>query len=88
MNANVTIPPCCQTCAHWDRRFPENQQLGVCRRMGVSLWKHDDSERGRAHVSVTTNPDVVTDVAMASTREGFGCRLHSDYVMMTMAGTL
>ncbi len=80
----MMIPPACKTCTHWDQRYPQNPMLGVCRRMGATLWKN-----GREiSVGVTTNPEPITDVDAVRTLETFGCRLHSDYVFMQLAGTL
>lgn len=80
---NETVRPSrCATCKHWDRRFRENQSLGICKRMGVSEWP------GRMHVSVTTNDDYKPGEHSGATNENFGCVLHSDYVFTQLDGTV
>ena len=85
-NRNLAMmnPPACITCKHWDQRYPQNPMLGVCQRMGATLWNN-----GREiSISVTTNPELTTDVDAVRTLDTFGCRLHSDYISMQIAGTL
>ncbi len=85
MSDNATIRPSrCKTCQHWDKRFPENQQLGVCKRMDITNWGK------RAHVTVTTNQGgpIHTDFENATTLDRFGCVLHSDYFFTQMEGTV
>ncbi len=87
MSENALIRPSrCRTCTYWQQIFPQNQSLGVCPRMGVTQWP------GRAHVTVTSNDlalaPALSDFPQCTTSEGFGCVLHSDYVMTQLSGTV
>lgn len=83
-------PSRCATCKHWDKRFPDNQMLGVCRRMTISNWTGSDLP-SRAHVSVSTHiqhgKEHAMDFDVSTTNEKFGCVLHSDYVRTQIDGT-
>ena len=64
----------CNSCRHWDRRFPQNQQLGVCLKMGVILWKDGASIVLRDEWD--TSPPT-SDVASVRTLGTFGCINHT-----------
>lgn len=71
------MPPICATCKSWDQRYPENKQLGVCKRMGVTNW--GDGQRVSVHVNQYGDEGhVVSDFPVVSVRAEFGCREHSD----------
>lgn len=73
----------CDTCKYWDRRFPENLDLGVCLRMGVTEWT------GNNHASISmTNigASPVSDFDAVRTRKEFGCIFHSDFPDMVFSG--
>lgn len=63
----------CSTCLFWDKRYPENQKIGVCQRMGVMKWGNEVS----ISISGPGQPPI-TDVEAVRTPDNFGCRYHSD----------
>lgn len=82
MPKRMDTAPQCATCDHWDQRFPENVDLGVCRRMGAIVFGK------KLSLLATSNPEPTSDFEYVRTRRFFGCVMHSDFVQMQMAGTL
>lgn len=76
---NLNIPPTCQTCEHWEQRFPQNPQLGACLAIGV-LKISDDAALTISHDLPRRNP--TTDFPATRTQADFGCRFHSDYLFV------
>jgi len=68
--------PICRTCKYWDQHYPENQNIGVCVRMGVIVWP-TNNEASISLTYVFSKP--TSDFQAIRTRDTFGCRFHSDY---------
>lgn len=78
----MDVAPQCATCDHWDQRFPQNVDLGVCQRMGAVQFADTLS------LLVTSNPTPTSDFKHVRTRRAFGCVMHSDFLQMQIVGTL
>ena len=91
MPARTDQAPACKTCEFWDPRYPENLNLGVCTKMSVLVFpaplpgqSTDDPMVAReASVSVHTDDGIHHgDFEAIRTKDTFGCRGHSDFIMM------
>jgi hypothetical protein len=69
--------PCCVTCKSWDQRYPENKNLGVCRRMGVINIGSDAAVNVRQYIDLS---EPTSDFQAVRVLDTFGCREHSDYL--------
>jgi|GEM_PF-6167341 len=74
-------PSICRTCQYWDKRFPNNPQIGVCLRMGVMAFGSDVT---LSMAGAEQKP--VSDFAAVRTRWNFGCIFHSDDPAMALTG--
>lgn len=70
----------CNTCRHWDRRYPENQGLGVCRKMGVLLFGPDAAiVLSGDRIQNEEDYAPATDVAAVRTMDDFACIGHTPH---------
>lgn len=77
MSVRFDIMPACKTCSWW-KQFPEAPHLGVCQKMFVS----DFGERIAISVQNDDSTNDGVDQKTVQVRETFGCRAHSDFVLM------
>lgn len=66
-----TVTVSCRTCRHWDQRYAENRELGVCLKMGVLMYG--------AEAAIVLREDdgaPTTDVQAVRTVAGFACIGH------------
>lgn len=62
----------CRSCKFWDQRFPQNTDLGVCRKLGALRWEEQ--------ISLVLSEDdghPATDFEAVRTRAEFGCVKHT-----------
>jgi hypothetical protein len=72
--------PRCKTCKFWDQRYPENNQLGACKHMGVILWADNQVASLNVVPAVEAGmSEPTSDIPVVNTLAYFGCAEHSDY---------
>ena len=75
----------CKTCEYWDQRYPQNDKLGVCLALTVTVFTASPAEGGNADViGLLPPPDYIPlghrapddGYALVRTVAGFGCVGH------------
>lgn len=75
----LMVPPACETCRWWEKRYPTAPHLGVCTKMVTLLWTEDT---GREFSVTVHTDDRPCPSEPTRTKNTFGCRGHSDFLMM------
>lgn len=65
----------CDTCTHWNKCFPGNTNLGLCKAIGAISWEEAN------HIALTSDKwseNPTTDFEGVRVEFNFGCVNHSN----------
>ncbi len=66
----------CATCRYWDKRYPQNPQLGVCTVMGLFMAGNSEVAINGPGAYPDPQHPPSSDVSAVRTTSTFGCIAH------------